>query len=397
MRSLISLFLLLAFSLSSYQPVHAQKIGLPVNNLGVTYNFGLNIIFQAQLVLPSPKTEAYLFFRADGEDATHILPIQLDDQGNSFLRYDMTDGMVRPFSIVRYHYRVKLTTGEEVSSDEFTFRYEDNRFAWQMLSDNNLTVHWYNGDLSFGQAALDVARRGIQKINDLLLVTLDEPVNIYLYADTVAQSSALEMGGLSLVGGHASPDLRLVLASIAPGPEQGLEMDRKIPHELAHVLTYDLMGARYKFLPIWLQEGIAAQVELSANPDYPLVLAQASGKKALFPINDLCGAFPPEAGRLFLAYAESESFTHYIIVKFGQTGLLALTNAYGDGLDCEQGMQQALGKQLTQVELQWRASVLGQDTLLVAFQNLFPYIAILGLLLMVSLIGAFTTRRSKNG
>ena len=304
---------------------------------------------------------------------------------------------MRPFSTIRYQYRVKLEGGEELSSDEFTFRYEDNRFPWQTISGDHLTLHWYNGDLAFGQAALDVARRGIRKINDFLLVSPLGPIDIYIYANNADQTNALEVGGVTLVGGHASPDLRLGLVWISPGPEQGLSMEQKIPHELAHILLYDLLGDRYNRLPVWLSEGIAAQVELSANPDYPLVLAQASKQKALIDIADLCGAFPPEAGRLFLSYAESESFTKFIVEKFGQTGLLTLVSTYGDGLECQQGMQQALGKPLNQMEILWRAATFGEKTGLVAFQNLFPYIAILSVVLSVSMFSAFSTRRPNRG
>jgi hypothetical protein len=76
--------------------------------------------------------------------------------------------------------------------------------------------------------------------------------------------------------------------------------------------------------------------------------------------------------------------------------LLALTSAYGDGLNCQQGMQQALGQPLSQVEEEWRASVLGENTGMTAFSNLFPYIAILAVLLTVSLVSALTFKRPQH-
>lgn len=397
MRSLVLLLFVLTAALTAFHPVRAQQAGsLPVDNLGISYEFGTFITFQAQIRLSSRPSEAYLLFRADDEDTTRVIPIQLDAQGNTFQRYELSEGAVRPFSTIRYHYRVKLQTGEELTSDEYFFQYEDNRFAWQVSSGDTVIIHWYDGDLAFGQEALDVARRGINKINDLLLVKQSTPVDIYIYTSSADQIQALEIGGLASVGGHASPELRLGLVSIPPGPEQGLFMDQKIPHELAHILTYDLMGERYTRLPVWLREGIATQVELSANPDYPLVLSKASGQGTLIQIDSLCGAFPPESGQLFLAYAESESFTRFIIAQFGQTGLLALTSAYGDGLNCKQGMQQALGKSLTQVEDEWRASQLGENIGLTALKNLFPYLAILFVLLAVSLVSAFAVKRPQN-
>jgi hypothetical protein len=244
---------------------------------------------------------------------------------------------------------------------------------------------------------MDVAQRGLKHTSELLLVGAAKPIDIYIYASSTDLQKALEIGGLPFAGGHASPDLHLALVAIAPGPEQGLEMDRKIPHELAHILTYDLTQERYTRLPIWFREGIATQVELAANPDYPRALSLASEQKTLIPLADLCGSFPQSTGRAFLAYAESESFTNFLIEKYGQTGLLALTKAYGDGLDCEQGARRALGQPLSQLEVDWRASTLGENAGIRALINLFPYLAILVVLLTVSLVNAFMFKKAPNG
>ena len=66
------------------------------------------------------------------------------------------------------------------------------------------------------------------------------------------------------------------------------------------------------------------------------------------------------------------------------------------GIGPFQGMQQALGQPLNQVEDEWRASVLGESTGMTAFSNLFPYIAILIVLLSVSLVSALTFKRPQN-
>ncbi len=397
MRQLALLLLTFAIVFAVFQPAQAQKPGyFPVSHLGLSYEFGNFITFQAQLTLPSPPSEAYLLFRAEGEQSTRIIPIQLDQNGNTLQRYEISQGAVRPFAIVHFHYQVKLQNGDELNSEEFFFKYEDNRFPWQVASVDLLTIHWYAGEAAFGQDALDVAQRGMKQANTLLLVTPSKPINIYIYASSTDLANALEIGAVPWVGGHASPDLRVVLVSIPPGPEQGLEMDRKIAHELAHILTYDLMGERYENLPMWVREGIATHVELSSNPDYPRALAQASSQKNLIAMKDLCGSFPPESGRAFLAYAESESFTRFIIDKYGQTSLLALTSAYGDGLDCEQGMRRAIGQTLNEVEMDWHANSLGENIGLTALNNLFPYIAILTILLVVSTINAFTFNRTSH-
>ncbi len=399
MRQLALLLIAFILLLANFQLARAQETPqtLPISDLGVSYQFGDSITFQARLNPPAPINEAYLLFRAEGEPTTRVLPLTVGADGLSSLRYDMQPGPIRPFAIIHFQYRVKLQTGEELASEELFINYEDNRFPWQTITEDRLIVHWYAGDLSFGQAVMDVARRGLQRTTELLLIGAAKPIDIYVYASSTDLQKALEIGGLPFAGGHASPDLHLALVAIAPGLEQGLEMDRKIPHEVAHILTYELTQERYDRLPTWFREGLATQVELAANPDYPQALSLASEKKYLIPLADLCGSFPPDTGRAFLAYAEAESFTRFLLQKYGQTGLLALAKAYGDGLDCEQGAQRALGQPLSQLELDWRASTLGENAGLTALNNLFPYLAILVVLLAVSLISALTFKKVPHG
>jgi hypothetical protein len=399
MRRLALFLIVLIIAFANFRSAQAQETPktLPISDLGISYQFGDSITFQAKLNPPSPISEAYLLFRAEGEINTRVLPLTIEADGKTTLRYDMKQGPVRPFATIHYQYHVKLQSGEELISEELFINYEDNRFPWQTVSDEGLTVHWYAGDIGFGQALMDVAQRGLRRSSELLLIGAAKPINIYIYASPIDLQKALELGSLPFVGGHASPDLHLALVAIAPNPEQGLEMDRKIPHELAHILTYDLTQEHYNLLPVWFREGIATQVELAANPDYPRTLSLASEQKNLIPLADLCGSFPQDTGRIFLAYAEAQSFTNFLVDKYGQTGLLALARFYGDGLDCEQGAQVALGQPLSQLEADWRASSLGENAGIMALNNLFPYLAILVVLLAVSLVSAFTFKKVSNG
>ncbi|MCX6065875.1 MAG: peptidase MA family metallohydrolase [Chloroflexi bacterium] len=397
MRRLVFLLFTLSALLAAFQPVRAEQTDkIQVDDLGIFYQFGDYITFQARLILPSPASEVDIRFLADGEESTRVFPLTLDENGGTSFTYDVNQGPVRPFATVHYSYYAKLQDGQELVSEDLFFRYEDNRFPWQTLSDGGLTLHWYAGDLSFGQTALDAARRGVKRTTELLASTADNPIDIYVYTSSPDLQKALEIGGPTWVGGQASPDLRLALVAISPGPEQGLEMDREIPHELAHILTYGLIQGGYNLLPGWLREGIATQAELSANPVNAQALALAAEQKTIIPLADLCGAFPSESGNASLAYAESASFTSFLVDRYGQTGLLALISAYVDGLDCEQGAQNALGQPLSQMEIDWRVASLGQNIGATAFANLFPYLAILLVLIAVTLINAFTFKLAKH-
>jgi hypothetical protein len=380
MRRLLVVLVFLTLSLSTVKPVRAQAVA-EVTDAQVAYRFGEQINFQARVTASVPINDVAILFRAEGESSTRSAPASLGADGEVTYQYLFQQGPLRPFAPVDFWFRVSLQNGDKLESAPSRFYYIDNRFPWKTVEDGNIRLHWYIGDDAFAQQARDIARTGLQKTGEMLSVTPSHVLDVYIYALAADLQSTLQIGGKTPgVGGEASPDLGVALVAIAPGLEQGPEMERKIPHELAHLLTYELVGPRYDRLPLWLREGIASMAE-PANLDY----ANAIKQQPLIPIADLCDGFPPEMSRIFLAYAESESFTRFIVNKYGDSGLIHLSQAYADGLDCQQGPVRALGNPLDQVEQDWLSGnttprIVNTPSVL---DGLLPYLALLGMMAMV--------------
>jgi hypothetical protein len=74
--------------------------------------------------------------------------------------------------------------------------------------------------------------------------------------------------------------------------------------------------------------------------------------------------------------------------------LQALATAYANGLDCNRGAEQALGKSLVQLERNWERDELSQDVALKAFLNMLPWIILLLAVLAAPLILALLRLRS---
>jgi hypothetical protein len=375
------------------QPVWAQT-GVTVEQVGAEHDFGQQVVLRAKIQSDRPVSQAQAFMRAEGEANTIIFEANVDEDGNLLARHEIADGRLRPFAEIAYWFRLFFDDGTSFDSPQSSFHYNDNRFAWQTLEDGNLRIHWYAGDLAFGQSALDAARNGVERASLLLSTNLSQPVDIYIYADSTDLRATIEASGQAWVGGHASPDLYLALVSVAPGPEQALGMERKIPHELAHILTYAVAGEHYGLLPLWLREGIATISEIYPSPDYLRSLEYAVENESLLSFSTLCGDFPVDASSRFLAYAQSESFTRYLVDQYGISGLNRLIRAYADGLGCEQGAQRALGASLSELEYSWRAERLGEDRLGLAFKNLAGYILVFAVLLLLPLTPVLFSRKT---
>jgi len=362
--------------------------GIEVENATVAVNFGQSITFSAKIKSSMPIKQASLLFRGVNETVTRVETVQVAEDGSVSFTYDASQNLFPPFSSIVFWFQATLADDQTYTSAAITFPYDDNRFPWREMTRDNVTVHWYAGDDAFGAAALDSAATGMLAMNELIQVSLTEPVNLYIYSNVTDLQNTLMLGGQEWVGGHANPELGVALVAIAPGSDQIKELESEIPHELAHIMLYRSLRDKYDKQPAWLLEGIASMVERYPNPDYARALELAGENGSLLAFEDLCTAFPADAGNAFLAYAQSQSFVTYIRKTYGTSGLGRLTNAYGDGFPCELGATNALGTPLSQLDSRWREDVLGQNTLGVATRNLLPFILLLLLVLIVPIWGS---------
>jgi hypothetical protein len=400
-RRLLAITLIAVLALSFTQGIaHAQITSLHSN---VEYNFGELVFFKAYVQSDTPVKAAVIFFQADNDTRTNVGLAEVHPMGDGSFAlgyiHHMSDYSIRPFSTVNFHWELTLEDGSTYESPQEWFNYYDNRFAWKTLQksitpDQTLVVHWYQGDLQFAQNVLDVADAGRERIQDILVLPMPGKLDIYVYADAETMQAALNPSSANWVAGHADPDLGVILVTLPEGPEQQLLVEQRVPHELMHILLYQSNRLGYPNLPTWLNEGLASNAELDPNPDYRILLEDAAKKNSLIPLPALCNAFPREAYSALLSYAEADSFVKYLHDSYGVPGLQALVTAYANGLDCNRGAEQALGKSLVQLQRNWERDELSQNVALKAFLNMLPWIILLLAVLAAPLILALLRLRS---
>jgi len=390
--ALVALVIVMAALLLGLPQQARAQSGIEVTDVGVFDDFGQHVTFQGRIRSSVPIASATLIFSDNYDEIVRRFPVNIGEDGVVTYRYDVVQNVLRPFVTITFWFEVILQNGESLRSDNYRVQYVDDRFTWQQQMDGSLRVHWYEGEAAFGDALLEVTRRSLNAVNALLPPPPDAPLDVYVYASTTDLQSALFLGGEDWQGGHANPKMGVVLLAITPGPGQSIEMETLIPHELAHVMLYRSVGEGYGTLPVWLNEGIASSVELYPNPDYDQALITASRNGSLLAIADLCDAFPLDASRAFLAYAESQSFVRFLRDTYGTPGLFSLASAYADGLSCDQGVVRALGTSLVSLDTRWRESVLGENVAGVFLRNMFPYLGLFVFMLLIPLIGFFQRR-----
>jgi hypothetical protein len=387
MRWLIALVFLLNLPLvaAPFPTAHspAVQIGPVITPLEPKSQFGEQITFRVRIQPFRNVKELVVYITPESQPTVwqKIALVPLNDLGDFEQVVRARQLALFPFSQIAYRFEASLSDGTSKSSETKTFIYQDDRFKWQSLQSGIFEIHWNREESTLGQDIANIAQQGLERDLGLLSVNPPEKLRIYAYSSSRDLQTALQLTSQPWVAGHATPELALVMISVPSGPEKNLELRRQIPHEIMHILQYQVMGKSFNQQPVWLVEGMASLAELSVNPEYRTVL-KATNKQQIIPFRSMCIMFPREAASAFQAYAQSESFVSFLQQKFGTPGLMKLIEVYKSGVGCEEGVSSALGFSLNQLEYRWEQEALGINVSGLAFTNLLPYLLI-GLLILL--------------
>ena len=174
-----------------------------------------------------------------------------------------------------------------------------------------------------------------------------------------------------------------------------MELERLLPHEIMHILLYQVTGDQYSNTPTWLSEGLASLAEIYPNPDYSRSLDQAAQDSTLLPMVGLCDEFPTEASLALQAYAQSASFVRFLSDQFGISKLQTILQKYADGMDCESAVSVVYKTDLNKLESRWKQEVLGVNVNALALRKLSPYFFLAAIILLPPLIVVGVYRRKK--
>lgn len=380
------LIIILLFGL--FPPAGLAQTEIEITPEDPVYFFGESITIKAFLHSTEEVDQVVLYLQPGDQNDLRVFPVTLDSAGNLSIAIDPVANSIPAFDNIDYWYQVNSTSGDTFQSPVYSFTYLDNRYPWKTLSGKPFTIHWYAGDLSFGEEVLNVTLAGADNIQDLLEVFFPESLDMYVYENTQA---AIPNADQYWIAGHADPIQGVILVTLPPGPDQRLEMERQIPHELMHVALSYTDSHAYANYPVWFNEGLASLVELYPNPDYTVLIENAVEDGELLSISSMCEFFPSDSQLALLAYAESASFTRFLYDQFGKTGFNRMMAAYASGMNCEQGVEEALGSSLENLEESWQSTSFTSVTLGIALRELLPWLLLLlfiltGPLIMVVLI-----------
>jgi hypothetical protein len=268
-------------------------------------HFPDSLVFHLEVEANHPLTDIHLYFRSRGDPVVVNHPIEFEPDTKVAVSYTWSTSRmtVAPSTPVLYYWKLKDQAGNRFATPERTVYYDDLRFNWQELSDDELIVRWYEGDDEFGSSIYETARRALSRMKEQSGGELEYPVLVLLYANKT-DFSAWTYYMPEWTGGLAFGPLGIT-AQIVPPNAATSRVQRVIPHEIAHLFFYQAVHGPWTFWPKWLSEGLARYYEFG-TPDAALGrVASAARRGDLIPLEHLETGFSRDPGEARQAYDES--------------------------------------------------------------------------------------------
>ena len=363
--------------------VQAQEIGIKVLNESYSYTFAKEAEFEIEI--EENLREAILFYKVEGEIGQHFQRAQISG-GSAKATIHLTSGQIPPAAQVTYFWYLEDTRGQILCAGEQSFRYLDQRFVWENKTRGNVIVFWY-GKEGTGDQALDQAELSLLEIKNQLGFIQSQPVRIVAYQGWLDMKPAVANWGEGVMNLGNTMGTQTAVLFLHPG------WGTTLTHELAHVLTSQLMEGSYNYLPFWLSEGLATYaVGQRGTVENPLSIA-------------LLSSGPTKSEDINPSYRQARSLVTFLIKeRSGKEKILELLTVIAQGETVDNALLGVYGFDHNGLEKEWRSWLekpfdrapepkAQPQTWLTHFAPVFGFAAALCFVLLIILIFALRKQR----
>ncbi|HYX51032.1 MAG TPA: peptidase MA family metallohydrolase, partial [Ktedonobacteraceae bacterium] len=181
---------------------------------------------------------------------------------------------------------------------------------------------------------------------------LNQPINLWVYANDQDFHGSLAPGSYEWVGGEALPLLHEASIVVVDGNDDTLIRD--MPHELTHLVFHELTPQGIT-APRWFDEGLAVYNQIYREPQLKARLDRALASQSLLRLSDISMNFPANADQAYLAYAQSYDLLNYMYNTFDISKMIQLIKDINNPQQTfDQDLTQAIGEDQIHLENQWR-------------------------------------------
>lgn len=269
-------------------------------------------------------------------------------------KWDTQQASLPPGAEIQYSWKIEDSAGHAFETPWTTVRFDDDRYRWKSLTEGNISLFWYKGDQAFAQDLLDTANEALDMLSRDTGASLEQAVEIYIYANSDDLRSAL-INAQEWTGGVSFSEFGILAIGISP---DNLAWGQKaMAHELAHLVTYQMTFNPYSDIPTWLNEGLSMYAEGDLDPTFRSLLNNAISHDMLISVQTLSSNFPTDVREARLSYAESYSLVEFLIDNYGSDKMLSLLDVFKQGSSYDNALKQVYSFDTLGLDNAWRASL----------------------------------------
>jgi hypothetical protein len=265
--------------------------------------------------------------------------------------WDMRKAWLPPGGKVTYWWVIEDSAGNRLQTPQKSISFDDIRYKWQRISDQNINIYWYQGSRSFANDLLKAAVDAKELLERDTGATLDKPVYIYIYANSSDLLGSI-IDADEWTGGVAYVGFNIISIGISPN---NLTWGKKaVAHEMGHLLIQQVTASPYGDIrPLWLHEGLAMHAEGEQGEADKKELQRAIEDGRLASLRSLTSPFPAGSQDAFFAYAQSQSVIEYLINTYGKEKINRLLVLLNDGNSMDDALTRIYGFDLSGLDDAW--------------------------------------------
>ena len=262
-----------------------------------------------------------------------------------------------PGTKIEYSFEVRDKAGAVLRTESQEFVYQDNRFEWNTVVEDLITVYYY-GEYVEDRAnvVLEAAKENLEKMLPVLGIAPTEPLRIVSYNNYRHMSSALPFRsqavseGLQTQGMAFSNERVLLVHGFDP------TVTGTVSHEFTHLLVGEAAGSAISQVPSWLNEGLAEYGNIDPTDDYDAALRYGIFTRRIKPLWYL-NSFGGTPEDIIIAYGQGRSVVQYMIDTYGEARMAALFPVLQRTLDIDEALLEVYGMDQFGLDTAWREAL----------------------------------------
>jgi hypothetical protein len=353
---LIAILSLMTMTLS---PVQAQsELTISLKDSVITsfpnyIEFNLNI--ESDVLVTGVRLH-YVVQRESFSDVTHevnvgiLLPYQASM--DVYWRWDMrTTGTLPSGTIVEYWWTITDVNGKNYETVSDSVSFDDTNYDWQSITEGNITLYWYYGDIDFADELMQVCQGALVSLMEDTGAYLEDPITIYIYSSSSDLRNAM-IFAQEWAGGVAYPGYGVIAIGIS---KSNIEWGKSaLIHEMTHLVTHQMTSNLYNSIPVWLDEGISMCTEGELDDTYESYLEEAVQDGTLISVQNLCSPFSAYSDKSYLSYSESYSLVAFLIENYGQEKMFELLTTFKNGSTYDDALLTVYGFDIDGLSYIWQ-------------------------------------------